>query len=302
MKFSSGEFYFNLNYDFDFSSDKSNKFLPFIIGFLMYSVTIALISGLFTHNLTSGWKDALTGRITVEFQSNMTGANESLTDRQNEEIIKIIKSTEGIKSVRKLRETDVLKILEPWLSSTAIPDDFPFPVIFDVETDKDAKIDLLLLTEKLSKISQGVRIHDHANWYAPIMKISNGLFGFAMILAILIFATVGATVIFITKKTLEVHQNTVKILQLIGANNSYIAAQFKRYYFAVGCKSSLISIFCSFLTIGGVAFISSSEILDVNTVKYAIVATLLPLITTILVMNTSKNTALFFLRNDKWIN
>jgi cell division transport system permease protein len=192
--------------------------------------------------------------------------------------------------------------LEPWLNSTAIPDDFPFPTIFDVETEKDAKVDLLLLTDKLSKISKGVRIHDHANWYAPIVKISNGLFGFAIILSVLIFATVCATVIFITRKTLGVHLNTVKILQLIGANSSYIASQFKRYYFAVGCKSSMISICCSLCTIMGVLFISSSEIFSMDTVKYILVAVVVPLLTTLLVMTTSKNSVLFFLKNDEWIN
>ncbi|MDR1982457.1 MAG: hypothetical protein LBQ08_01500 [Holosporaceae bacterium] len=292
----------SFDYDFDFSSDKSNRFVPFIIGFLMYSVTIALMSGIFTYNITSGWSDALNGRITIEFQSNVDGADETLTNRQKEEIIKVVKSTDGIKSIRKLQEDDILKILELWLSSTAIPDDFPFPTIFDVETEKDAKVDLLLLTDKLSKISQGVRIHDHANWYAPIVKISNGLFGFAIILSILIFATVCAAVIFITRKTLGVHLNTVKILQLIGANSSYIASQFKRYYFAVGCKSSIISISCSLFTIVGVSFLSSSEIFSMDTVKYMLVAIIIPLIATILVMTTSKNTVLFFLKKDEWIN
>jgi cell division transport system permease protein len=290
------------DYDFDFKSDKSNRFVPFIIGFLMYTVTIALMSSFFTHNITSGWSDALNGRITIEFQSNVDGTDENLTSKQREEIIKIIKSTDGIKSVKKLQEASMLKILEPWLSSTAIPDDFPFPTIFDVETEKDAKVDLLLLTDKLSKISQGVRIHDHANWYAPIVKISNGLCGFAIVLSILIFATVCATIIFITRKTLGVHLDTVKILQLIGANNSYIASQFKRYYFAVGCTASMISIGCSLCSILGVFLISSSGIFGLEIVKYLLIAVVVPLITILLVMTTSKNTVLFFLKNDKWIH
>jgi cell division transport system permease protein len=298
MSFSFGDF----SYDFDFNGDKSNKLAPFIIGFLMYSVTIAIMSGFFTHNLTSRWKDALNGRVTVEFQSNINGAGEVLTDKQIEEILKTIKGTKGVKFVRKLGEADILKVLEPWLSGTAIPDDFPFPAIFDVETDRGVKTDLLSLRDSLSKISYGVKIHDHANWYAPIAKISDGLFGFAIILSVLIFATVCVTMVFITKKTLATHLNAVKILQLIGANNSYIASQFKRYYFAVGCKSSLISIVCSFLTIFGIIFISSAEPLSLTTLNYAAVAIIVPLIATMLVMITSKNTVLFFLKNDKWVD
>ncbi|MDR2107352.1 MAG: hypothetical protein LBO73_02440 [Holosporaceae bacterium] len=291
----------DVGYDFDFQSDKSGKFVPFIIGFLMYSVTIAIMSGFFTQNLTSGWRDALNGRITVEFQSNVDGAEESLTEKQKDEILKILKSTEGIKFARKLHESDMLKILEPWLCGTTIPDNFPFPVIFDVEADRDVKIDLLLLSDRLSKISPKVRIHDHANWYAPIVKISNGLFGFAVILSVLIFATVCATVIFITRKTLGVHLGTVKILRLIGANNLYIASQFKRYYFSVGCRASVISLLCSLATIFGIIFVSSSEIWSLSSIKYVLAAILIPLITTMLVMTTSKSTVLFFLKDDNLI-
>ncbi|MDR1235809.1 MAG: hypothetical protein LBJ96_02270 [Holosporaceae bacterium] len=291
---------FSKNYDFDFKSDRSNRFIPFIIGFLMYSVTIAAMSGLFTYNLTSEWRDSLSGRITVEFQSNIDVTDTTLTDKQNEEILKIVKSTPGVKFVRKLREIDILKILEPWLSGTAIPDDFPFPTIFDVETDKDVQVDLLLMSEKLSKVSRGVRIHDHANWYAPIMKVSNGLFGFAVILSVLIFATVCATVIFITRKTLGVHLNTVKILQLIGANSIYIASQFKRYYFSVGCKSSAISIICSLLTIVWISFVLPTAE-NISLFKYIILSIIIPFITTFLIMMTSQRTVLFFLK-DKWID
>jgi cell division transport system permease protein len=204
--------------------------------------------------------------------------------------------------VKKLKETDILRILEPWLKGTAIPDDFPFPTIFDVETDENIKLDLLTLSDKLSKVSHGVKIHDHANWYAPIMKISNSLFLFAILLSVLIFATVCATVVFITKKTLKVHQNIVKILQLIGANNLYIASQFKRYYFAIGCKSSLMAISLGILTIVGINFVSSSAFLSVGTLKYLLVSIAIPIVTTILLVITSQKTVLFFLSSDRWIS
>jgi cell division transport system permease protein len=259
------------------------------------------MSAFFSYNLTSGWKKALSGRVTIEFQSNVYGADETLTDKQLQEIMKVITSTAGVKYVKKLKESDILKVLEPWISGAAIPDDFPFPAIYDVETDEDAQVDLLSLRDKLSKISYGVKIHDHSNWYAPIAKISSGLFGFSIILSILIFATVCATTIFITRKSLETHLKAVKILQLIGANDAYVASQFKRYYFAVGCKSSLISIVCSFLTIAGIIFASAAEPLSLTVLRYVAAAVVVPFFTAILATITSKNTVLFFLKNDKWI-
>lgn len=289
------------NCDFNFSGDKSNRFIPFIIGFLMYSATIAVMSGFFTQKLTSEWNDSLNGHMTIEFQSNIAGATETLTENQKEEIIKIVKSTSEIKSIKLLSESEILKILEPWLSGTSIPDDFPLPTIFDVESKNGAKIDLLLLTEKLSKVSSGVKIYDHANWYTPILQISNALFFFAILLSIWIFVTVSSTVIFITKQTLNAHENIVKILQLIGATNTYIASQFKKYYFSVCCQSSFLSIFLGALTLIAVIFVFGGK-LDLTTIKYAVILFVMPIITTMIVMITSKKSVIFFLKNDKWIN
>jgi cell division transport system permease protein len=172
--------------------------------------------------------------------------------------------------------------------------------MFDVDTNRDAKVDLLLLTEKLSKVSQGVKIHDHSNWYAPILKISNGLFCFAFLLSSLIFATVCATVIFITKKTLNAHEDIVKILQLIGANNAYIASQFKKYYFAIGCKASILSLMLGAATILGITFIVPSEA-DSRLLTYVAILITMPLITTALLIVTTKKSVIFFLNNDEWI-
>jgi cell division transport system permease protein len=287
--------------DFNFDGDKTNKFIQFILGFLMYSVTLAGMSCLFTHNLTSEWSRALNGHITIEFQSNIDGTDETLTSKQIDEVVDIVKTTKGIKSITKLDESDILRILEPWLSSTSIPDDFPFPTIFDVETEKDARVDLLLLTEKLSKISSGVKIHDHANWYVPIMRISNGLFFFSILLSVLVFLTVCITMIFITKKTITTHENVVKILQLIGASSSYIASQFKKYFFFVSLKSSMISIAFGAATILAASIVASTSVYSIENLKYIAILFAIPLISTAVVVITSRNSAMFFLHNNKWV-
>jgi cell division transport system permease protein len=133
------------------------------------------------------------------------------------------------------------------------------------------------------------------------MKISNGLFAFAILLSILIFATVCATIIFITKKTLGIHENVVRILQLIGANNNYIATQFRQYYFQICCRSSVLSFVLSLLTIIATTRITSSTLFNINSLGYLLISLVVPIIAVGLVMATSQKAVLFFLNNDKWV-
>lgn len=289
-------------YDFNFESGRIDKFVFIIFGFLMYCMSIAFMSGIFTWNLTDNWEKSLKGQMTIEFPANPDGSASSLTQKQSEEIITLIQGTPGVLSVRKLKEADILKILEPWLGSTAVPDDFPFPSLFDVETDRTTNIDLLSLTAGLSKISQGVRIHNHANWYAPIAKISQGLFGFSILLAILILFTVCVTMVFITKKALGLHRDVVKILQLIGAKDEYIASQFKKYYLSIGLKGTAISIFFSAVTIFSLTYFSGRNWINLDNIKYLLVSLLIPLVATMIIMITSKTTVLYYLKNEDWID
>lgn len=290
------------DYDFNFQGDKSNRLIPFILAFLMYCVIIAMVSAMFTFNLTREWSNSLNGHLTVEVQAAIDSSTSALTENQKHEILKILKETKGVKYAGQLQDKDILKILSPWMSGTAIPDDFPFPTIYDVETDHSTKIDLLALNNRLAKVSSGIKIHDHADWYAPILKISRGLFGFSLILALFIFLTVCITVIFIAKKTLGVHKDIVRILQLIGARNGYIASQFKKYYFAMGCRASLFAFGVSFVTITILNKLVTNMWLSCDSIKYFVVALLMPIFVTMLVMVTSKNTVLFFLKRDEWID
>lgn len=289
-------------YDFNFKTDKTNKFLAVVFGFLIYCMSITFMSGIFTYNLTENWDKSLNGQLTVEFPAHSEGTNSTLTEKQLEEITRLLQGTNGVLKVRKLKDADILKILEPWLNSTAIPDDFPFPVLFDVEVDRNIDVDLLDLTSKLTKISQGVRIHNHANWYASIAKISKGLFGFSVLLSALILLTVCSTIIFIIKKTLNNHRDVVKILQLIGARDKYIASQFKRYYFSVGMKGTWISLALCILTIFGITYLVGANWINWNNIQYLGISFTVPIIVIAIVMITSQSTVLYFLRNEDWLD
>lgn len=288
-------------YDFNFKKDNTNKFITVILGFLIYCMSITFMSGVFTYNLTDNWDRSLNGQLTVEFPAHSEGTNSRLTEKQINQVLLLLRETNGVTKVRKLKDSDILKILEPWLNSTAVPDDFPFPVLFDVEIDRKAHVDLLALTSKLTKISQGVRIHNHANWYTSIEKISKGLFGFSVLLSILILLTVCSTVVYIVKEALSSHKDVVKILQLIGAHDRYIASQFKRYYFSISLKGTWISLILSMLTIFGITYLVGAPWINLDNIRYLGISLCVPIVIIMIIMTTSKNTVLYFLKNEDWL-
>jgi len=291
----------SFQYDFNFKKDKTNKFVTVILGFLIYCMSITFMSGVFTYGLTDNWDRSLKGQLTIEFPAHSEGVNSNLTEKQLDQVFHLLQETNGVLKVRRLKDADILKILGPWLDNTAVPDDFPFPVLFDVELDRKVKVDLLDLTSKLSKVSQGVRIHNHANWYAPIEKISKGLFGFSVLLSVLILITVCSTVIYIVKKTLINHKDVVKILQLIGARDKYIATQFKKYYFSVSLKGTWISLILSMMTIFGITRLIEAPWINLDNIRYLGISFCVPILVIMVVMITSQSTVLYFLKNEDWL-
>ena len=129
-----------------------------------------------------------------------------------------------------------------------------------------------------------------------------GLFGFSVLLSALILLTVCSTIIYIVKKALSSHKDVVKILQMIGARDKYIASQFKRYYLSVSLKGSLVSFILSLMTILGITYLVGANWINLDNVRYLGISLFVPIIVIVLVMITSQSTVLYFFTCDLFIH
>lgn len=287
--------------DFPFHTDKSCKISVWIVAFMMYIVCFAVISCILTGSVISNWRSAIVGKLTIEFPVNVDNFNCTLTAEQQNAAKDTIVSCSGVKSARVLESSELKIMLNNIFGTVDIPDDFPMPVIFDVCLDGNQEVDFSILSEKLMRVSPGVKIYDHAKWYENSLNLWDTLWMFSFLLSITILFVICVIVVFMTYNGLKIYDRIVRILQIIGAGDQYIASQFCRYNLIAGMRSFIVCLIFSFVTFLFLYYSFNIVVCLFDILKYIIAIIVTSGFVVFLSVETTKLTVLYALRKEEML-
>lgn len=236
--------------DLPLQADPATRFLPWILGFLVYLSALMIGCGLMIEQLAENWQAGLAGNLTVELPVDPAIDAKTRGDRLNA-AIDLITATPGITGATVLEQAELERLLRPWLGDNVEQLDVALPTMIAVTTDPKAVIDLADLQQRLSAIAEGSRVDNHGSWVNDALHFLRTLQGLAAFLVALVVAAAAATVIFVTRTGLAVHQPVIEILHLVGAQDRYIARQFQSQSFRVSLTGGIIGTLLAILTMGG---------------------------------------------------
>jgi cell division transport system permease protein len=186
-----------------------------------------------------GYLAALCGLALVLLSGEMRERNRSLDNSLTlqipaetsaarlETVSALLRQTAGIRGVRLLEPAETARLLEPWLGSAAALDTLPVPRLIDLQIDPGTAIDFADLRQKLSSIVPGAQLDDHRQWLgdfrgAAIRLASLIAAGIAAIALLAVVLTVS-----LTRTSLALHDETIELLHLIGAEDADVARLFQ---------------------------------------------------------------------------
>lgn len=201
--------------------DAASRYGPWIIAAALYVAALALAATMAIRDVERNWQTALAGTISVQVPAPAGGTGTPVS-----EIIALLRATPAIAEATPIDEAVARSLLEPWLGAGAELKALPLPTLIDVRLRPGARLDIVPLEVALDAAVPGTRIDDHGIWVARMLRFTRALqvFG-AAIVAVFALITV-MTVIFATRAGHSAHREEIGILQLIGAQDSYIARQF----------------------------------------------------------------------------
>ena len=222
--------------DISFELDDSGRFLPWLIAFMVFLAVLS-IAGLFVLNsLTKEFGEGVTNTMTVQIPA--TGS-ESRDKVLREEVLRLLKSTEGVTSSAPVSGAQVTELLRPWLGDAAGSDQLPLPQVIDVEIDRSPGITAGDLRTELKDGIPAIVVDDHGEWLANLVNALRSTEIVALTIVVLIgLATVG-TVIFTPRTGRGLQKDTITVLHFIGAKDAYIARQFALRAAWLGLKGGL---------------------------------------------------------------
>ena len=222
--------------DIPLAGDAAARFLPWLIGFMVYLAALGLALALLVVSAGERWRATASGTATVQ----IAPLNESrdTRDERARQALDILRATPGIATAQPVPERQVLALLRPWLGADAEVAALPLPRVIDVTFQPAKPPDGAALAARLGTV-QGVSIDDHGAWLARLAGLAGTIERIALAIVGLILAAMIATIVFTTRTSLAIHREVVEVLHLIGARDGYIARQFELQALVHGIKGGV---------------------------------------------------------------
>ncbi|HEV8391280.1 MAG TPA: hypothetical protein VGQ35_15625 [Dongiaceae bacterium] len=225
--------------DLPLDRDTTARFLPWIIGFMVYLAMIAATVALLVEHVTQRWQRDLSGQMTVELPA-VAGEDDNGRRQRVDAAVEEITDTNGIVGTRLLDQAEVKRLLSPWLGDQADQLGVTLPDLVAVSLQPGVRPNLSELAERLQAASPGAAIDDHASFNAGAMNFLKTIEVLAVsVLALVLVATAGV-VAFVARAGLSIHRRIVEIVHLVGAHDSYVARQFQAQAFRYGFLGAFI--------------------------------------------------------------
>lgn len=222
-------------------SEGAGRFLPWVVAVMVFFAALTGSVGLVLQQATGTWQDDLANTITVEVSQGVNFKAEYQSVRIAE-ITQTLIDTPGIIEARLLDNSEIAKLLQPWLGGEDILSELPLPYLIDVKLSSAQPPNLSKLARQLATIGPGIQIDDHKIHLNRLVRLCRSL-QWMMIacLAMICFATC-SVVIFGTRSAFATHIEVVALLNVMGARDGYIARLFLWKGMVMGLKGGFIGL------------------------------------------------------------
>lgn len=243
-----------LRNDLPLGKDGSARFLPWIVGAMVYLAALALAGALAAGELVSGWRAELTGALTVALTQPVEATD---LDRQArlDLALAVITATPGVAGAEVIGPDAMAALIGPWLGPDAAAADLPLPDLIAVELAPGAEVDAAALAQRLAQAVPEARLDDHRDWLSRAERLA----WLVRLLAALVLGLVGAAaalaVLLVTRTGLDIHREVIELVHLLGAPDSYIARQFQRHALVQGFVGGALGLAAGIATLSAIGWL-----------------------------------------------
>jgi len=239
-----------LRSDLPLASDASGRFLPWIIGCMVYLAALALAATIAADRVAQRWHTELAGTFSIQLPPDAAAPNGDRTALVTS-VVDLLMNTGSVASARIVDDAEKTRLLEPWLGAGGLPEGVHLPDLVVVQLMPGAPLSVKDLRARINQVAPQATIEDHAAWQGDMLAFARSVELLAGIIIGLIGAAAVTTVIFVTRTGLSIHRRVIEIVHLVGARDSYIAGQFRMHALRLGLVGGIGGVVLAGLTLMG---------------------------------------------------
>jgi cell division transport system permease protein len=186
---------------------------------------VAAAGGLALQNMTEAARAELAGGATVQVVEALPAARE----RQARAVERALAADPVVASHRRVPESELEALLEPWLGVGATEATVPIPALIDVRLRGAADGEAIArLQARLAEVAPAARVDAQSSWLQPVFGAIASLQWLAIALVVLLALTSAAAVWLAARSALGGNRDTIEIVHLLGGTDGQIARIFQR--------------------------------------------------------------------------
>ena len=189
---------------------------------MSYLAVLTLSAGFAAERLAETWRTEQAGAATVR----VSVAPDMLEARVTAAMA-VLTTTPGVIDARLLSDAEHLFLLEPWLGAGDWLADLPVPRLIEVRIAGSGP-DAAALQAQLDAAAPGAVYDDHALWREPLVRAATALRRLAWLATALIALAAAGMVALAARSTLAGNAEVVRVVRLIGGEESFIENAFVR--------------------------------------------------------------------------
>lgn len=199
--------------------------MPWIIAIMVALTVLATGGALSLANFAERTRAGLSGVLTVQ----IVEADRSQRDLQARRAAEALARQPGVADVRTVSESELAKLVEPWLGEAAGSDALALPALIDVQLVEPVdEATVTRLRSALVRVAPAARLDPQSAWLGPMFDTIRALRWLAFALILLLTAASAAAVWLAARNAFDANRETIEIVHHLGGNDAQIAGIFQR--------------------------------------------------------------------------
>ena len=216
-------------------SSLAGRALIFVIIIMTFLASLAAGSVQMIAETSRDWTASVSRELTIQVRPRADRDIESDIRRASDVALRI----PGVSDVRVYTRADSEKLLEPWLGAGTVLGDLPVPRLIVVMTAGSGGVDIARLRTELGSIPTA-SLDDHRIWLQRLATMANTLVLIGLVILVLVLTAMALAIAFATRGAMAGNREIIDVLHLVGAEDRFIASEFRRHFLKLGLKGGAI--------------------------------------------------------------
>jgi cell division transport system permease protein len=215
----------------------TSKSLMLVIAIMGFLACLTAGAVYMINQSAASWLRDVASEVTVQVKPENNAGD---LQQRSEEIVKFLTGQIGVRDVSLLSLDQSAELVEPWLGQVSAIKDLPFPRLIAVQVDQYNPPDLSTLSKALTAKYPSATLDDHRAWQRQIRRVTGSLALGGIAVIVLMAAATIAIVVSAARSAIASNREIVEVLNIVGAEEKFIARQFELHFLWVGVKAGIV--------------------------------------------------------------